>query len=101
MKEKEIQKRGQLTDRIKQKSKDLLGYEINELELRIMPYIQYVMLNERKIDIKKINIQEEYILLKWEKLGFIKMTNSYNLSITQKFWDDICEIIYLGYVDLR
>ena len=31
------QLRGQLTDRIKEKSKELLGYEIDTRELRLMP----------------------------------------------------------------
>ncbi len=35
------QKRGQLTDRIKERSKELLGYEMDVKELRLMVYIQY------------------------------------------------------------
>ena len=32
--------RGQITDEIKAKSKELLGYEIDQKELRLMPYVQ-------------------------------------------------------------
>jgi len=32
------QKRGQLTDRIREKSNELLGYKITQQELRLLPY---------------------------------------------------------------
>lgn len=44
------QKRGQLTDRIREKSKELLGYEIDQVELRLMSYVQYQMTNEQRIN---------------------------------------------------
>ena len=37
------QKRGELTQRIKDLSKRLLGYEITQTELRLMSYMQYTM----------------------------------------------------------
>jgi hypothetical protein len=93
------QKRGQLTQRIKDKSKELLGYEIGVVELRLMPYIQYVMTNDQKIDIQRINSEEREILSKWRKVGHIEGGAS-GLRITTEFWNIICEIIRLGYVDL-
>ena len=93
------QNRGQLTDRIKEKSKELLGYEISQRELRLMPYIQYVMTNEQRIDPNTINKEEREILSKWRKVGHIEGGAS-GLRITEGFWNIICEIIRLGYVDL-
>jgi len=93
------QKRGQLTDRIKQKSKQLLGYEIDVLELRLMPYIQYVMVNEQKIKIEHINFEGRKILSKWREAGHIEGGAS-GLRITKDFWNIICEIVFLGYVDI-
>ena len=92
------QKRGQLTDRIKQKSKELLKYEITTTELRLMPYIQFTMVNNQKIEPIKINEEERKILSKWRELGYIEGGAS-GLSITKEFWDIINEIIFLGYVD--
>ena len=37
--------RGQLTDEVKKVSKDKLGYEISLDELRLMPYLQYCLMN--------------------------------------------------------
>lgn len=62
-----MQKRGQLTDRIKEKSLELLGYEITQKELRLIPYLQYQMVNEQKIDPRKIDEEEREILSKWRE----------------------------------
>jgi hypothetical protein len=94
-----IQTRGQLTDRIKQKSKELLGYEIDTVELRMMPYIQYVMVNDQKIDIRKCNQEDRDVLSNWRSEGYIQ-GGAGKLQITKEFWNIVCEIVFLGYVDL-
>jgi len=93
------QKRGQLTDRIKDWSKELLGYEITQMELRFLPYIQYVMVNNQKIDPVKINADERSMLSFWRNKGYIEGGVS-GLKITKEFWDIINELIFLGYVDI-
>ena len=95
----EPQLRGQLTERIKEKSRELFGYEINVRELRLMPYIQYTMVNNQKIDPIHISSEEREILSKWKISGFIEGGAS-GLNITREFWDKINEIIFLGYVDI-
>ena len=92
------QGRGVLTDRIKEKSIDLLGYEINTTELRLMPYIIHVMMDDQRIDPNKINHEEKAILSKWRKAGHIEGGAS-GLRITAEFWQIITEIVMLGYVD--
>ena len=94
------QKRGQLTRRIKDKSKELLGYTIGVGELRLMPYILTVMMNAQKIDPRHCNQDERDILQKWKKAGHIEGGAS-GLQITVEFWNIICEIVRLGYVDLE
>ena len=93
------QLRGNLTKRIKVKSKELLGYEITQTELRLMPYVQYVMVNDQKIDVRHCNQADREILEKWRKAGHIEGGAS-GLQITEEFWNILCEIIRLGYVDL-
>lgn len=93
------QNRGQLTNRIKKRSKELLGYEMDTTELRMMPYILYIMTNEQRIDPNKINSDDRAILKKWRKTGYIEGGMS-GLRITEEFWNIICEIVRLGYVDL-
>ena len=95
----EKQLRGNLTKRIKVKSKELLGYEITQIELRLMPYVLTVMMNAQKIEIRHCNQDDRDILQKWRKAGHIE-GGAYGLQITEDFWNIICEIVRLGYVDL-
>lgn len=92
--------RGFLTEEIKAKSKELLGYEINTTELRMMPYLQYCLMNEQQLDPQKINDADRKIVSKWRNAGHIKGGISYHsLEITKEFWNIINEIIFMGYVD--
>lgn len=89
--------RGALTQSIKDKSKELLGYEIGVRELRLMAYAQYVMMNEQRIDPNKINQEERGILSKWRAAGHMEGGAS-GMAITKEFWNALCEILWLGYV---
>ena len=93
------QRRGRISDRIKQRSLDLLGYEISQVELRFIPYLVYVMMNEQRIEPRKINQEEREILSKWRKEGYLSGGMSL-MEVTKEFWDFLCEITFLGYVDI-
>ena len=95
----EIQKRGMLTEKIKLRSLELLGYEIDTTELRLMPYIIDIMMNDQEIDPDKINAAERKILKRWRIDGHIVFSDK--MWISRKFWDTICELVFLGYVDLQ
>jgi hypothetical protein len=92
--------RGKLTNEIKAVSKKLLGYEINQKQLRLMPYIQYQMMNEQRIDPNKIETEERKILSEWREAGHIE-GGALGLSITKHFWNIINEILWLGYAAYR
>lgn len=91
--------RGQLTDRIKAKSLEILGYEISQNELRLMPYIIHVMMNNQRIEPDKINQEEREILKAWREAGHIEGGTA-GFAVTKEFWDICCEFVFLGYVDL-
>lgn len=93
-------KHRQLTEKIQQIAKEKLGYEITIKELRFMPYIQYVMVNEQRIDPRKIIKEEKSILSEWRRAGYIGGDVGGNLTITKQFWDIISDIIFEGYVDI-
>ena len=95
---KEAQKRGALTKRIKQKSKELFGYEIGVVELRLMVYIQFVLVNDQIVDSRKVNDEEREIMERWDISKHAEVGNG-RVIPTKAFWDAMCEIIYLGYVD--
>lgn len=100
------QLRGHLTERIKTKSKKLLGYEITQVELRLMVHLNYLFTNNQKINPTLINADEIHFLNEWVKKKYIivesggVLASPHKISPTKKFWDIISEIIYLGYVDL-
>jgi len=93
------QKRGQLTKRINKKAVELMGREITQTELRLMPYIQNVMMNEQRVDPNKVSGEEREILSLWREKGYIEGGAS-GLAISIDFWCIINEILWLGYVDL-
>jgi len=93
------QRRGELTDRIKAKSLELMGREISTTELRLMPYIMFVMTDGHRVDRATINGQERDILQQWRDAGYIAGGAS-GLSITNEFWNILTELVFLGYVDL-
>ena len=96
----EKQLRGQLTERIKQKSLELFGYEITQRELRLLPYVLYEAINNRLIN--NVNSEERDILDYWMACEWITVTGMGNLlSISEEFFINASKIVYLGYVDLK
>jgi hypothetical protein len=105
----EKQGRGQLTQKVIDRASDLLGYEINQTELRLIPYICYELVNTKRIS--NVNKQEMDILSKWVKSGYIingvtiggrpMMSQDTKLEVTKEFWDIMNEILYISYVDIE
>ena len=91
--------RGALTKEVKAVSKKLLGYSITLQELGLIPYVQYVLLNDRRIEREKVNIEESHILETWETKGFLE--TSYPMTVSKKFWNAMCEILFLSYVNIE
>lgn len=94
------QKRGQLTERVQQRSKQLMGREIDVTELRLMPYVQYVMMNEQRIDEAKLSLHDISILETWRDENHIEWGASEHIAVSKEFWDIINELVWLAYVDL-
>lgn len=90
-------KRGQLTQAIKAKALELLGKEITQQELRLMPYAQYCLVSGLNIDPRKINPDEREILQEWRDYGFIS-GGAVDFQVTEKFWNAMHAILWLGYV---
>lgn len=89
--------RGQLTAEVQQKSIEVLGREISLRELRLMPYVQHVMMNQQRIDPNRINSAERTVLNNWREAGWIE-GGAGGLSVTKQFWDALGEILWISYV---
>lgn len=94
-----VQKRGVLTQRIIDKSQELLGYSISQKELRLLVYVLYEAVNNKRI--LNINEEEKEILNSWIDKQFLAVTGLGNLLwISEDFFIKGNQLVYLGYVDL-
>ena len=89
--------RGVITPKIQEKAVEVLGREITQQELRLIPYVHYVMMNEQSINPRQINQDEREILSAWREEDWLE-GGAGGLSITKKFWDALSEIVWLSYV---
>ena len=84
--------RGMLTDEIKDK------YGITLKELRLIPYLQYLLVNHMPVDPNKIDEEERNILSKWQNEGKITFSCSEAVTTTKEFWDWMNEVMWDSYV---
>jgi len=91
-------KRGQLNVVVVEVSRKFLGETMTTTELRLIPYLQYVMVNEQKLDPRKINEDERIILSKWKTRGLLE-GGAGGMTITKEFWQFMCDILLVAYVD--
>ncbi len=88
--------RGKLTNEVLKVSKEQLGYEITVKQLRLLPYIQYLIMNGEPLDPRKLNAEEMSILEYWVDEGVLK--NSTGIPhVNKKFYRAMCEILLVGY----
>jgi len=93
--------RGVLTDEVKEVSKELMGYEITQQELRLMPYLFSRLLDNAGISRESINRDENRILNEWEKKGFIVIESSFDkrmVYVSKEFYETLSKILMVGYV---
>ena len=76
------------------------GRAVTRTELRLIPYVQYVMVNDQKISPNHVNQEERDILSLWREAGHIEGGAS-GLAVTGEFWNFMCEVLFEGYVAYR
>lgn len=97
----ELELIGNLTEKVKIKSKELLGYEISQTELDLIMLIQTLNVNGFSLQSAFNEKEEITILHKWVEAGYIveDVKKEGNMKITKAFWDITSEIVYLGYFE--
>ena len=92
--------RGVLTAEIKEASMRLLRYVISEDELRLMPYIQHIVMNSKRLDESKLNNVELGVFDKWRDKRFLCFSEheQYVIELDMSFWIAIGEIVWLSYL---
>ena len=84
--------RGMLTDEIKDK------YGITLKELRLIPYLQYLLVNHMPVDPNKIDAEERSIFSKWQDEGNITFSCRETVTTTKEFWDWMNEVLWDSYI---
>lgn len=88
--------RGKLTPAISAKAIAFLGRDIDLMELQLYPYLQYVMVNERALDPRKVNAPERDILARLREEGHIEGGAS-GLAMTREFFMFISDLLFDAY----
>jgi hypothetical protein len=89
--------RGQLTEEIQGLARGFLKREIGVRELRLYPYLDYVMKNEQKLEPNHVNQEEREVLKVLKAEGHIEGGAS-GLSMTKEFYDYINQVLWFSYV---
>ena len=91
--------RGVLTESIKRMAFNYFAKDISEVELRLMAYIQFILMNEKVVDNNKVNMEELDIIEGWLSKGYLIKDEDSKLSCRVDFWDIMCRILYVSYVN--
>lgn len=92
--------RGKLTPEIQAIAKKFLGREITVTELRLYPYLDYVLKNNHTLGENKINDDDRRVLGKlWQEKHI--SAGLENFTVTKEFYDYIQQVLWLGYAKLE
>ena len=94
--------RGMLCESVINKSKEFLGREISQKELRLYPYLDYVWKNGGVIDYSKVSYEEEDIISEMVNKGYMRIEEGERrknkLYPTREFYDYVQDILADTYV---
>lgn len=84
--------RGTITEEIKEK------YHMTTKEFRLIPYVQYLLVNQMPIDPQKIDAEERIILQNWRNRGYLTFSMREPLTVNREFWDIMNNFLWDCYV---
>lgn len=87
--------RGVINQKVKERSEELLGREICQKELRLLPYLMDCAMNNG-IDMGKISQKELFFIHRWIQGGLMDITPSGHLEFRKSGWKAMCELVFLG-----
>jgi hypothetical protein len=91
--------RGALTAEARYVAISRLDWDINTEQLRLLPYIQYLLMNDQGLEPSRISAEERPILAMFRERGWLEGGASRKLKVTKEFWDAMNEILWLTYVN--
>lgn len=99
-------RRGCLTDDIQKLANEFLKRDIDQVELRLYPYIDFVIKNTGLYKLEKINWEERDILIKLAVEGHIALRGGDGFEteyiyVTKDFYNYIQKVLWLSYVETK
>lgn len=91
--------RGMMTEAINAKAKEFLGADMTQAQLRLLPYLMYCVTNGVHLEKRKLNEDEEDIIVQFSSNGYITDDPYVLAKVSKEFYDFANEILWLGYVD--
>ena len=86
-----------MTEEIKGIAK-VSGFPIGSVAaLRLLPYIQYCLMNEMRLDPAKMNEEDREALRVWKDANSFEGGAS-GIQVTKEFWDSMNNILWYSYV---
>lgn len=94
--------RGKLTDEVKQLSKELLNYEINKTELRLMSRLMAAGIGGCSIRDRLLqDTKFTYYINEWVVEDYIQIDPIHGVfSISPDFWSVMSQIVYQSYIGI-
>lgn len=91
--------RGCLTEELAEKYKPHMGtgYRMTTIELRLIPYLQYLAVNREPVDRRKISADEFAALAVWGQRGWIDFNIDEPVAVTKEFWSFMCGVLWDAY----
>ncbi|QAX92322.1 hypothetical protein HWC07_gp070 [Pantoea phage vB_PagM_LIET2] len=74
--------------------------ELTTREVRLLPYIQYVVMNGGAIDARRVNAEEVAILEGLHAAGWVifkRGDNGYQLAVTESYWQHMNYVLFITY----
>lgn len=84
--------RGMITEEIIKK------YNMTLKEFRLIPYVQYLLVNQKPVDPQKIDAEERKILQNWRAKGHLTISMDEPLTASREFWDIMNNLLWDCYV---
>lgn len=75
------------------------GLDLDKTNLHLLPYIQYVLMNEQIVDRAKLSREEAKIIKDLRDAGCLGVRSNGKFQCTDRFWACMNEILYYTYVD--
>lgn len=74
------------------------GLDLDRASLHLLPYIQYVLMNEQVFDRAKLSREEAKIIKDLRDAGCLGIRSNGKFQCTDRFWACMNEILYYTYV---